>query len=384
MIDRPHYLTQLEVATNRSPVVALLGPRQVGKTTLAQVFSQGKDATFFDLESEPDRQRLSNPELVLGALEGLIVIDEIQVMPHLFEVLRVLVDRSQQARYLILGSASPDIIRNTSETLAGRVEFIELPGFSLSETGPDLWRELWVRGGFPRSFLATSEENSMAWRTGFVKTFLERDIPQLGIRIPAAAMRRFWSMLSYYHGQTWNASELARNMGLSGKTVQSYLDILSGTFMVRQLQPWFANVTKRQVKAPKIYLRDTGILHTLLGLPDERALLGHPRVGASWEGFVLEEVLKAVDPLEAYFWATHAGAELDLLFFVRGQRYGVEVKFSEAPKLTKSMHIAQDDLNLNHLWVVHPGKHTYPMKNSITALSIVDIPNLPERIAVFN
>ena len=384
MLDRPHYLNQLEVGLFRSPIVALLGPRQVGKTTLAQAFADGKGATFFDLESEPDRQQLSNPELVLGALEGLVVIDEIQVMPQLFNVLRVLVDRSDKARYLILGSASPDLIRHTSQTLAGRVEFIELPGFSLEEVGLESWRRLWVRGGFPRSFLAGSEPNSTAWREGFIRTFLERDIPQLGIGIPAPAMRRFWSMLAHAHGQIWNASELARSMGLSGKTVRSYLDILTGTFMVRQLQPWFANIGKRQVKAPKVYLRDSGLLHHLLGLSNERDLLGHPGVGASWEGFALEEVLKVVSSHDVYYWATYAGAELDLMFVHRGQRFGVEMKFSEAPKPTKSMYIARSDLELKHLWVVHPGQNTYPMEESMTMLSISDIPSLPDRLGTFD
>ena len=383
MINRSHYLNQLDIALSRSPIVALIGSRQVGKTTLARAFTKGKNATFFDLESEPDRQQLANPELVLGALEGLVVIDEIQVMPQLFNVLRVLVDRSDQARYLILGSASPDLIRHTSQTLAGRVEFIELPGFSLAEVGLDSWRKLWVRGGFPRSFLARDEADSVAWKEGFVRTFLERDIPQLGITIPAIAMRRFWTMLSHTHGQTWNASGLAQSMGLSGKTVRSYLDILTGTFMVRQLQPWFTNIRKRQVKSPKIYFRDTGLLHHLLSLSDERDLLRHPSVGASWEGFALEEVLKTVSPSDAYFWATYAGAELDLLFNERGQRFGVEMKFSEAPKITKSMHVALEDLKLKHLWVLHPGQKTYPMTTNITSLAIYDLPTLPERINAF-
>jgi predicted AAA+ superfamily ATPase len=384
MLDRPHYINQLEVGLSRSPIVALLGPRQVGKTTLAQSFATGKSATFFDLESEPDRQQLSNPELVLGALEGLVVIDEIQVMPQLFNVLRVLVDRSDKASYLILGSASPDLIRHTSQTLAGRVEFIELPGFSLEEVGLEPWRKLWVRGGFPRSFLAVTESNSTSWREGFIRTFLERDIPQLGIGIPAPAMRRFWTMLAHAHGQIWNASELARSMGLSGKTVRSYLDILTGTFMVRQLQPWFANIGKRQVKAPKVYLRDSGLLHHLLGLSNERDLFGHPGVGASWEGFALEEVLKIVPSHDAYYWATYAGAELDLMFTHRGQRFGVEMKFSEAPKPTKSMYIARSDLELRHLWVLHPGQNTYPMEEDMTMLSISDVSSLPDRLGAFD
>lgn len=381
MLSRPQYLQLVATAMSRSPIVALLGPRQVGKTTLARLYIEGRQATYFDLESQPDIRRLQNPELALGLLEGIVVIDEIQVMPELFAVVKVLVDRTQnQARFLILGSASPDIVKNVSETLAGRVEFIELAGFDLSEVGEVRWGELWVRGGFPRAFLASSDEDSAAWREGFIRTFLERDIPQLGIAIPAPAMRRFWTMLAHYHGQTWNASELARSMGLADKTVRSYLDILTGTFMVRQLQPWHANIGKRQVKSPKIYLRDSGILHSLLDLPDQRSLLAHPRVGASWEGFALEQVLQAVKPSQAYFWATHNAAELDLLFIQRGRSYGVEAKFNEAPSITRSMHNAVADLNLDHLWIVHPGPHSYPVSDRISVLALHDVAGLPGQL----
>lgn len=374
MIDRPAYLHQLTAATQRSPITALLGPRQCGKTTLARLFAQSTPTTFLDLESEPDRQRLQNPELALGELKGLVVIDEIQTLPELFRVLRVLVDRpTSQARFLILGSASPDIIRNVSETLAGRVEFVELAGFDLGETGAAAWKELWVRGGFPRSFLAATGEDSEKWRAGFIRTFLERDIPQLGISIPAPAMRRFWTMLAHYHGQTLNASELARSLGVTDKVVRSHLDVLTGTFMVRQLQPWYVNIGKRQVKAPKIYLRDSGILHSLLSLGDWDSLLAYPRVGASWEGFALEQVLLALRLPEAYFWATHGGAELDLLFFQRGKSYGVETRFSEVPQVTKSMRSALADLELEHLWVVHPGPNSYPVEEKVTVCSIKDI-----------
>lgn len=381
MLSRPDYLQRLTVAANRSPIVAILGPRQVGKTTLARLFIQERQTTYFDLESQPDIRRLQNPELALGALTGIVVIDEIQVMPELFAVLKVLVDRPQShAQFLILGSASPDIVKNVAETLAGRVEFIELAGFGLGEVGAARWEELWVRGGFPRSFLANTDEDSAAWREGLVRTFLERDIPQLGIAIPAPAMRRFWTMLAHFHGQTWNASALAQAMGLSDKTVRSYLDILTGTFMVRQLQPWHANISKRQVKAPKIYLRDAGILHSLLDLPDRHSLLAHPRVGASWEGFALEQILQVVEPTQAYFWAVHAAAELDLLFFYRGRHYGIEVKFNEAPSITRSMQTALDDLELHHLWVVYPGSHSYPVSDSISVLAIQDVISLPGRI----
>lgn len=358
-------------------MTALLGPRQCGKTTLARVFAEDKQVTRFDLESQPDRQRLQNPELALGMLSGLVILDEIQLVPELFNVLRVLVDRpDSQTRFLVLGSASPDLVRNVSETLAGRVEFVELAGFDLRETGTAEWETLWLRGGFPRSFLADSDEDSVAWREGFIRTFLERDLPQLGIAIPAAAMRRFWTMLAHYHGQTWNASELARSMGLSDKTVRSYLDILTGAFLVRQLQPWHENLGKRQVKAPKVYLRDSGLLHSLLNLPDRSSLWMHPRVGASWEGFALEQVLRLVNPSEAFFWATHNGSEVDLFFVIRGRRYGIEIKFNEAPKVTRSMHVALQDLNLDHLWIIYPGQHSYPAHEKITVCPLQDVTRL--------
>jgi predicted AAA+ superfamily ATPase len=381
VIDRPFYLERLATALRRSPITALLGPRQCGKTTLARLLGESGEATYFDLESQPDLQRLQNPELLLGSIAGIVILDEIQVLPEMFKVLRVLVDRpATQARFLTLGSASPLLVKQIAETLAGRVEFVELAGFDLRETGADSWRPLWVRGGFPRAFLADSEEDSVAWREGFIRTFLERDIPQLGITIPAAAMRRFWTMLAHYHGQTWNAAELARSMGLTDKTVRSYLDILTGTFMVRQLQPWYENIGKRQVKAPKIYLRDSGLLHSLLDLPELHSLLGYPRVGASWEGFALEQALQTVRPSQAYFWSTHGGAEIDLFFLYRGRRYGIEVKFNEAPKVGKSQWIALDDLNLNHLWIIYPGQQAYPVHERITVWPIEEIARLPERI----
>ena len=374
MIKRPQYLEYLKTATRRSPITALLGPRQVGKTTLARLFSENQRTTFFDLESIPDQRRLQNPELVLGNLEGLVILDEIQQMPDLFSTLRVLVDRpGQKARFIILGSASPEIIRDASETLAGRIEFVDLAGFDLSEVGSSNWQSLWLRGGFPRSFLAESELDSLTWREGFIRTFLERDIPQLGIQIPATAMRRFWTMLAHYHGQTWNASELGRAMGLSDKTVRGYLDILTGAFMVRQLQPWYENTSKRQVRAPKIYLRDSGLLHSLLNIHDLNSLFGHPKVGASWEGYALEQVFQMIHPLEAYFWATHNGAELDLLFFYGGKRYGMEVKFSEAPEITRSMQTALHDLDLSYLWVVYPGTQAYQVNKRISVLPFQEI-----------
>jgi predicted AAA+ superfamily ATPase len=381
MIQRPSALKQLSNAVRRSPVTALLGPRQCGKTTLARIFAENRATAYFDLESQPDVRRLQNPELILGSLKGIVILDEIQEMPELFKVLRVLVDRPKnKVRFLILGSASPEIVKNVSETLAGRVEFIELSGFDLQETGVESSQTLWLRGGFPRSFLAESDEDSMAWREGFIRTFLERDIPHLGISIPSVAMRRFWTMLAHYHGQTWNASELSRSMGLSDKTVRSYLDILTGTFLVRQLQPWFENIAKRQVKAPKIYLRDSGILHTLLNLSDFHSLAGHPRVGASWEGFALEQTLQIIKSPQAFFWATHGGAAIDLFLRRRGRKFGIEFKFSEAPKVTKSMHTALEVLKLSHLWLIYPGQHAYPIDEKISALPLKDIADLSKQI----
>jgi hypothetical protein len=373
MLKRQRYLKRLSTATARSPITALLGPRQCGKTTLAREFTKGKTAHFFDLESPPDRARLQNAMLALSALKGIVVIDEIQCMPELFPVLRVIADDPTcKIRFLILGSASPQIVRNVSESLAGRVEFVEMAGFGISEIDTSLVQNLWLRGSFPRSFLADKDADSSAWREGFIKTFLERDIPQLGISIPAAAMRRFWIMLSHYHGQTWNASDICRALGLSDKTVRSYLDILTGTFMIRQLQPWHENISKRQIKAPKIYFRDSGLLHHLLDLPDMHSLMGHPRVGASWEGFAVEQILQIIRPSEAFFWGTHSGNEIDLFFIQDGKRYGFEVKFTETPSVSKSMYIALDDLGLEHLWIIHPGKHTYPLHPKITALPLHD------------
>ncbi len=384
MIERATYLERLETAVKRSPITSLLGPRQVGKTTLARQFTETRQSTFFDLELDVDRRRLQNPNMALGALEGLVVLDEIQTMPELFNLLRVLVDRPQnKTKFLILGSASPEIIKKVSQTLAGRVEFIDLPGLRFPEVAEDASRRLWVRGGFPRSFLAESTEDSMAWRDGFIRTFLERDIAQFGFHIPSPAMRRFWTMLAHYHGQTWNGAKIARSMDVSGKTARAYLDILSGTYMVRQLQPWFVNVGKRQVKSPKVYLRDSGLLHSLLNISNWEGLFSHPTVGASWEGFVLEQVIYTLQLYEGevYFWATHNGAELDVLFFRNGRSYGIEIKFKEAPKVTKSMNIAIETLDLTHLWVIYPGMHIYPTSDRITMLPLSEIEQLPSLIS---
>jgi uncharacterized protein len=381
MIPRPAYLEQLSLAVRRSPITALVGPRQSGKTTLARMFAKDRPSAYFDLESQLDLNRLQNPQLMLSSLRDLVIIDEVQAMPELFRVLRVLVDRPEnKSQFLILGSASPDLVKNVSETLAGRVEFVELSGFGLHETEAKSSNVLWLRGGFPRSFLAHTDEDSLAWREGFMQTFLARDIPQLGISIPPAAMRRFWTMLAHYHGQTWNASELGRSLDLSDKTVRSYLDILTGTYMVRQLQPWYENIGKRQVKAPKIYLRDSGILHALLNLPNSQTLHGYPRVGASWEGFAIEQILRIIKPPEAFFWATHSGAEVDLFFIFHGRRYGIECKFSEAPKITKSMNQALESLNLAHLWIIHPGDHPYPLSEQISVWPMKNTPDLPKQL----
>jgi len=383
VIQRPEHLERLVTAVRRSPVTALLGPRQCGKTTLARQFARHRKATFFDLESQPDLRRLQNPEFALRAERGLIVMDEIQARPELFAVLRVLSDRPRSGtRFLVLGSASPDIVRGASETLAGRVEFVELGGFDLRETGSASWERLWLRGGFPRSWLARSNDDSLAWREGLIRTFLERDVPQLGIKIPAPTMRRFWTMLAHYHGQTWNGSAIAASMGLSDKTVRSCLDILTGTFMVRQLLPWHENVGKRQVKAPKIFLRDSGLLHSLLDITDRRDLLAHPRAGASFEGLAIEQVLRAVSPTQAFFWATYGSAELDLFFVHDGRRHGVEVKFSEAPSPTRSMRTAIEDLALDNLWVIYPGQHRYPVDEKISVWPIRDVAALPGALGV--
>ena len=382
MIPRPADLARLKSALKRSPVTALLGPRQSGKTTLARLLAGQGKAAYFDLESRQDASRLQNPELALAAMKGLVVLDEIQAVPELFNTLRVLADRpGLKTRFLILGSASPTLIKSVSQSLAGRVEFVELSGFTLMETGAGTLEKRWLRGGFPRSFLARSLSDSMAWREGFIRTFLERDIPQLGITISSPALRRFWTMLAHYHAQVWNASEIAASLGLTNKTTRAYLDILTGTYMTRQLQPWHENLKKRQVKAPKIYLRDCGVLHSLLGLSDMQSLLGHPKAGASWEGFALEEVLCLLNPSQAYFWATHNQAELDLFIISGGKRFGFEFKISEAPRITPSMRIALNDLGLDHLWIVYPGSQRFPVHEKITAVPLTEINSIRNHIS---
>lgn len=361
-------------ALGASPVVALLGPRQCGKTTLARALARREPSECFDLESPADLRRLENPEWALGSLKGLVVLDEIQSRPALLEVLRVLVDRpGRKARFLILGSASPHIVKGASESLAGRVRFVDLAGFSLGETGIRKLDALWLRGGFPRSFLAATEAASFAWREGFVRTFLERDLPALGTAFPASALRRFWTMTAHYHGQTWNAAEFARSLGGTEHTARRYLDLLDGVFVVRQLLPWFENLGKRQVKAPKIYVRDSGLLHALLGLGTRRELMGHPKVGASWEGFAIEQALAMAGTRDAYTWGTHGGAELDLLLFRRGKRLGLEMKLTDAPGMTKSMHSALEDLRLDRLYVVYPGEKRYALDRKVEAVPLREL-----------
>ena len=376
IIDRQGYLTTIQSRLLDNPVVALPGPRQAGKTTLARMLAAESPDTeihHFDLESPAALARLANPELVLSPLRGLIILDEIQRMPELYPVLRVLADRPDlPARFLILGSASPALVKGASETLAGRISFIDVSGFSLSEVGVEHLAKRWWRGGFPRAYLARNDKTARQWHEDFFRTFLEQDIPQLGISIPATTLRRLWTMVAHYHGQILQVSELARSLGTSEPTARRYLDILCGTYVVRQLPPWFENLKKRQVKAPKIYIRDSGILHALLSIPDVVSLESNPKLGASWEGFAIEQILSITGDREAYFWATHGGAELDLLVFHEGKRIGFEFKYSENPGTSKSMRIAESDLGLDHLYVVHPGKHSFRLTENITASTLPD------------
>ena len=378
LISRLAYMKTIHRKLSENPVVALLGVRQCGKTTLARLLaSNEKVCHYFDLEDPASAARLQHPSATLDPLKGLVIIDEAQRQPELFPLLRVLADRDPlPARFLILGSASPSLVRSVSETLAGRVGLVDMSGFDLGEVGPKNVRRLWLRGGLPRSYLAKSDAASLDWRNDFIKTFLERDLPQLGITIPSATLRRFWTMLAHFHAQVWNAAELARSLGATEPTARRYLDILTSAFVVRQLPPWYENIAKRQVKAPKVYLRDSGLVHALLALGTREALEGHPRLGASWEGFALEQVLRLVGDRDAYFWATQAGAELDLFFLRNGRRYGVEFKYTDAPTLTKSMHVALADLRLEHLWVVYPGRQSYPLHDRVEAISILNISQL--------
>ncbi|MEZ4219890.1 MAG: ATP-binding protein [Polyangiaceae bacterium] len=374
MLRRKALESSLNRALTRSRVVMLVGPRQSGKTTLARGVADPNSINYFDLEDPVSLARLAEPMTALGPLRGLVVIDEVQRRPDLFPVLRVLADRNgARARFLVLGSASGDLLRQTSESLAGRVERVEVPGFRLEEVGQDKAQALWRRGGFPRSYLARAERDSIAWRKDFVLSLLERDLPQWGVRVPSAALHRFWVMLAHYHGQTWNAAEPARSLGVTEPTTRRYLDLLTDAFMIRQLRPWHANIAKRQVKAPKVYVRDSGVLHSLLGIGTQKQLLTHPKLGASWEGFVLEQVLTTVPHDEAHFWATHQGAELDLLLRQGKELLGIECKRADAPTLTRSMRSALETLGLTRLYVVYPGSKRYSLSSRVEVVSLPEL-----------
>jgi hypothetical protein len=380
LLARPYLLNHVHEALQNNPIVAILGPRQSGKTTLSRMVMTNHESTYYDLENPVDLAALSAPMLVLENTTGLVVLDEAQRKPELFEILRVLVDRPAcKAKFLLLGSASPHLVQGVSETLAGRVSFVHISGFELRETGSENFRKLWHRGGFPRSFLAASDPASYQWRKDFIKTFLERDIPQLGISVPARTLQRFWTMLAHYHGNIWNASEFARSLGSTQKTATRYLDLLTDSYVIRQLPPWHENMKKRQVKSPKIYIRDCGILHALLSLTSEEQLQKHPKVGASWEGFVIEQILAMSIFSDSFFWSTYAGAELDVLAFHHGRRLGFEIKYSDAPRITKSMHIALRDLSLDRLYVIYPGSKSYPLSAKVEVLSILDLGKLSDK-----
>jgi predicted AAA+ superfamily ATPase len=374
MIARAARLTELRAALRRSRVVALIGPRQSGKTTLARQIVPASSLNYFDLEDPVSLARLAEPMTALAPLRGTVVIDEVQRRPDLFPTLRVLADRRPlPARFLILGSASPELSRQSSETLAGRIETMTLTGFSLGEVGVRAMDRHWRRGGFPPAFLARSDAASLTWRKQFIRTFLERDLPALGVSLPAEALLRFFTMVAHYHGGMWNAADPARSLGVSEPTVRRYLDLFTGLFLVRQLPAWHANLGKRQVKAPKVYIRDSGLFHALLGLTTIRDLLSHPKAGASWEGYVLEEVLQVVKPEGAFFWATHTGAELDLLILKGGRRYGVEMKRQDAPRLTPSMRVALEDLELTRLTVLYPGTRRYALTERIVVVPAAEL-----------
>jgi len=371
MIPRPAHIEGLRTALARARVVLLVGPRQSGKTTLARELLPVDSVNYFDLEDPASLARLDEPMTALRPLEGLVVIDEVQHRPDLFPVLRVLADRDPSpAQFLILGSASGDLLRQSAESLAGRVEQIVIGGFTLAEVGADTLLSLWRRGALPRSHLARSEADSVAWREAFVRTLLDRDLPRWGVRVEPATLRRFWMMLAHYHGQTWKASEPARALGVAENSVRRYLGILTDAFMVRQLQPWHANVRKRQVRSPKVYIRDSGLLHQLLGIGTAKELEHHPKIGASWEGFVVEQVLAAESHDDAFFWATHQGAEIDLVLRRGDRLFGVECKRADAPKMTRSIRIALEDLALEEVVVVYPGDRPYPLAENVRVVPL--------------
>jgi len=373
-IARPELEVRLRDALRRSPIVTLLGPRQCGKTTLANHIVESIRSNYFDLENPADEARLAEPMTALERLQGLVIIDEVQRAPALFPVPRVLADRARRpARFLLLGSASPELVRESSESLAGRVAFVDMGGFGLREVGAAAMQRLWLRGGFPRSFLARSDAESAAWRRDFIRTFLERDVRAFGIDISPRALRRLWTMLAHYHGQVWNTSEIGRSLGEAHTTIRRHADVLVGALVVRELQPWFENVGKREIKSPKLYVRDPGILHSLLGVESFQGLESHPKLGASWEGFVIEQILNLTGARDAYFWGTQSGAELDLLVTLNGKRVGVEVKYADAPRITRSMRIALEDLQLSHLYVVHPGSARYDLGARAEAIGLPDL-----------
>jgi predicted AAA+ superfamily ATPase len=366
VLERTLLLDRIRRALQRSRVVALIGPRQSGKTTLARQIVPNRSPNYFDLEEPASLALLDQPMTALENLRGIVVIDEVQHRPDIFPVLRVLADRRPlPARFLILGSASPELLRQTSESLAGRIETIAISGFSLGEVGGSSLNRHWQRGGFPLSFLARTNDDSFTWRQQFIQTFLERDLPQLGISIPAPALLRFWTMVAHGHGSIWSAADPARSLGIGESTVRRYLDLFTNLLVVRQLQPWYENLAKRQVKAPKVYVRDSGLLHALLGIRTDKELLAHPKSGASWEGYAVEEALNALEPDQAYFWATHQGAELDLLLFKGARRLGIEIKRADAPTITPSMRIALTDLGLEQLIVLYPGSRTYELDRRV-------------------
>lgn len=375
MIPRPHHEAVIQRLLAQFPVVGLVGARQVGKTTLARGLAARArgPVTIFDLEDPTDMASFADPKLALESLEGLVIIDEVQHSEGLFRLLRVLVDRpSNPARFLVLGSAGPELLRQSSESLAGRIAYHELPPFGVEDTGPESIDRLWSRGGFPLSFLAADDMEAARWRKSFIRTFLERDLPQLGIRTPAATMRRFWTMVAHYHGNRWNAAEVARSLGVSAPTANAYLDAMVDALMVRKLTPWFENIGKRQVKAPKVYLTDTGLLHALLTLDTRSAVLGHPKSGASWEGFAIREAVRVLsaDWENCYYWATHRGAEIDLLVFSGGRRIGLECKRTSAPGMTRSMHSALADLGLDRIFVLIPGRDRFRLHERVDAVGL--------------
>lgn len=377
MIDRPRILGLIRAALGRSPVVVLSGPRQCGKTTLARQLLSPDSLSYFDLEDPTSLARLDEPMTALGSLEGLVVIDEIQRRPELFPVLRVLVDREVSARFLLLGSASGELERQGSESLAGRIERIAIGGFTLDEVGAGRQDRLWERGGFPRAYLAGADEDSAVWRSQFIQALLERDMSQWGVSVPASALRRLWTIIAHYHGQMWNAAEAARALGLSQPTARRYLDMLSDANVVRQLQPYHANVKKRQVKSPKVYVRDSGLLHRLLGIRTRKELLEHPKVGASWEGFVVEQILATEPHEDAWFWATHQGAEMDLLLQREAGLFGVEIKRADVPRMTPSIRIALEDVGLQRVAVVYPGSRRYPLASNVEVVPAGDLAGGP-------